>query len=128
MRWYSLAINPKAITSVFGELPPLESVSLFGIVMDRDGPCVQLRFDVDKFPDHPPKKWLVGYSQVQLTVNFIDIEDVLIDRWGRNNEAQLRITDVGVRKSVLVQGDECSIRFTCHAFRIISVSGYSVEK
>jgi hypothetical protein len=124
MAWYQLADNAKSITSLFTSLPALEEICLSFVELHWDGPRVQLRFDVDKFPDHPPKRWAQEYNQVQLTVDFFDVEGLRIEGWGRNNRTRLTVADVEGRRSVLVQGSECSIRFTCDAFRIAFVSGY----
>jgi hypothetical protein len=124
MHWYNFADNPKSIASLFSIPPKLECVWVCCIELGRDGPKLALRLDIDEFPDHPPKKWAREYNQVQLTVDFFDVEGLLVEGWGRDNRARITVADVEGRRSVLVQGSECSIRFTCHVFRIAFISGY----
>jgi hypothetical protein len=130
MPWYQFALNKKTkhrffFFFFFLDCPILDEISLFSVELDRDGPCLQLRFDLKEFPAPPPAKWVLEhYNRAQVTVDFLEVEGLRIEGWGRNNPAQMKVADAGGRLSVLVQGSEFSIRFKCYAFRIASISGY----
>ena len=124
MPWYHLAENAKSVTSTFTSLPTLDEIWVSYIELDREGSTLRLRFDVEDFPDCPPAKWAPEFNQVQLTVDFSDVKALCIDGWGRENRAKLTATIEEGRPSIVIQGSECSLRFTCYAFRIMLISGY----
>jgi hypothetical protein len=124
MTWYQHAENPRYVTSLFPSLPYLQEILVFSVELDREGPRLRLRFNVEEFPDNPPAKWAPEFNQAQLTADFFDVDNLCIKDWGCDNKSRITATVAEGRRLILVQGEECLIRFSCHTFRIVSISGY----
>lgn len=126
MAWYDLAQNPEALRSLYPGSPELSSISLFAVELDREGPAVSLRFDLDRFPGVPPARWRgQPFNRAQATVQFFDVADCVITRWSRDNPCRLEIAAAGDRQRVRVAGAGCDLAFTSGTFRIARVSGYA---
>ncbi|UXY16752.1 immunity 50 family protein [Chitiniphilus purpureus] len=78
--WTDLVLDVNPIRAIYGANPPtLEAVDLHEMVLHRDGPRVLLRFDLQDFPQHPPKKWVdAGFNRVQIQLLISNIQDLLI--------------------------------------------------
>lgn len=125
MSWYDLAQNPEALRSLYPSGLALDQVSLFAVELDREGPLVRLRFDLDRFPEVPPARWHgKGHNRAQLTVEFFDARELVITGWSRDNPWRLEVTAEGDRQRVRAGGTGGEVRFTSGTFRIANVSGY----
>lgn len=88
--WAELVEDQRGIRAIFGgQAPDLRSISLHELSLDRDGPQLVLRFDLNKFPDTPPRKWQ-RFNTVQLELSFIGVRDVNIAGWGTEIKTDLR--------------------------------------
>lgn len=100
MAWTELLGNKRSIESAYPVAPSLHNVRLHEVRLHEDGPRVSLRFDLDSFPDSPPRKWVDnGCNRVQLTLMLIELCDLQIRGWGLNNIGDLELEkhDNGIR-------------------------------
>lgn len=106
----------------------LEEVDLHEVALQRDGPRLQLRFDLPRFPDHPPARWHADANAVQVTVDFWMIEELIVNGWGTTNTGvlTLRPSSDGLRVSFAASGASLSCR--CSVARIVRVSEYTIEE
>lgn len=124
--WYEYAENPQAVHSVYSGDPALNQISVFAIGFDREGPSLQLRFDVDVFPDRPPDKWEGRrFNSAQFTVDFFGVINSRLDRWGTDNSGTIVVETDGTTSRVRVEGSNVNLQFACDTFRIARISGYS---
>jgi hypothetical protein len=124
MAWYDLAQNPEALLSLFPEHHDLDKISLFSVDLYREGPVIRFRFDVNAFPDSPPRRWIKEANRVQITVDFFDVTKLSLSGWSVVNACELAVRRGELRHLVKAKGEHCSIAFESGFFRIGSVSGY----
>jgi len=51
---------------------------MFEVKMNREGPVLELRADLARFPDNPPKRWHKEANTTQLQVDTIGVEELNI--------------------------------------------------
>ncbi|MFY1583559.1 Imm50 family immunity protein [Micromonospora sp. WMMD734] len=78
MSWIDLVTNPQGLREVFNQNPPLlNGVSLHELVVDREGPTLQLKLDLPAYPANPPAKWIrCGFNTVQIRLLFGGVSDL----------------------------------------------------
>lgn len=92
MKWYELAANPLAVTSIYTEVPSLESALLKEIILDRNGPQVIWKIELPTFPDKPPARWKFrDYNIVQLELHLWELASINIRLWTPHNEVHASI-------------------------------------
>jgi hypothetical protein len=127
MEWYEFSHNPQAVTQLFSTAPALRKVPLFEVVLHEDGPRLQIRLNLNDFPERPPARWIrAGYNTVQAELWFWTLTSLHIEGWTTNNIVDVHIGNQGDGElSLLIQGESCLIRATClHSFRIMRLGGY----
>ncbi|MFI6258726.1 Imm50 family immunity protein [Micromonospora zamorensis] len=78
MSWVDLVTNPQGLREIFPEGPPsLSGVSLYGLVVEREGPTLRLRLDLPAYPADPPARWLrAGFNTVQVELLFGGVSEL----------------------------------------------------
>ena len=89
--WYERCENPEAIASLYSSLPDLSAVDLHEVRTHRDGPLLQLRFDLSVFPDQPPARWVDEATVAQAVVDFWGVSSYMLDGWETSNPGELTI-------------------------------------
>lgn len=102
--WTGLLINPQGIRSIFPITDGLlDSVELHDIKLDRSGPTIVLRFNLEAYPENPPKKWeMQGFNCVQLELRLIDVTAVSINGW--SNVSNIRLEMESMNGEINVRG------------------------
>lgn len=74
--WVDNLTDRRAVDAVFTDGPPsIDRIDLHAFQVDRDGPVLIVRFDLDDFPANPPAKWRAGgYNVAQLTLRLAGLE------------------------------------------------------
>jgi hypothetical protein len=123
--WSLSCDNPEAIARLYDSVVGLDRVELHELILHRDGPRLQLRFDLPRFPDHPPSRWQAGANTVQVTLDLWIIEDFLLEGWATSNVGEFALTPSpeGIQVSFRTTSARLSAR--CVAARIVKVSEYS---
>lgn len=88
--WHSIALNPQAIESIFGNVPSLDSVEIVRIGLVRDGPNASIQFLLDALPERVPLKWGKP-RQVSITLDLIGIHSLHLNGWGAHLHGRLVI-------------------------------------
>lgn len=125
MDWTDSLDNPRALTSMYDQAPQLQQVRLLGATLDQDGPRLQLRLDLNQFPQRPPRKWQgQGFNTVQLKLDLFGVEQLQLGGWGTDNVVDLELErrPDGVAVSATAAGFKLSCR--CLMVRVAGVSGY----
>jgi hypothetical protein len=127
MYWYQLAENPQALTGLYDKVPLLESVQLFEVCMNREGPALCISVELPNFPDHPPSKWHKSYNTAQVKLYFFGVELLVMDGW----DTTMRISfsmERSENNRILVSIEAANFRmsFNCLGFRIDRITGYMV--
>ncbi len=105
--WTTHLSNPEPLTSIFGTLPDLSSIHLIEIIL---GDSVELRFDIETFPDNPPEKWS-EFDTVQLTITLINPQNIQITNWQSPLKGTLTIQATD-KPQLHFQSSDCTIQ--CH--------------
>lgn len=124
--WYECCDNPEALASLYSAPSDLRQIELHEVRTHRDGPLVQLRFDLPAFPDRPPARWPDEVSVAQAVVDLWGVSNFMLDGWETDNRGELtieRLPDGGL----LVVFESTVSRMHCRAdaARIASVTGYA---
>lgn len=110
--WESLLVNRPALEAFYSPVPPLESVTVRSVHLDRRGPTLILRFDLPEFPHTPRPEWAAaGCDTFQCQLRFLAVADVVLRGWSPpvtadvviEEEANRRIR-VGLRSAGLELG------------------------
>ncbi len=90
MSWLNILENSKFLTSVYSKEPSLSQVRLHEVFLHEDGPRLSLRFDFPEYPDRPTRDWIVrGYNRLQIVIVLVEISEVSIHKWHRDNIGSL---------------------------------------
>lgn len=110
--WLDLVGKSEFLAGLFGDrVPSLQCVEMHEIAVQRDGPSLRLRFDLQEFPTSAPAAWKAeGYNTLQLTIGMIGLQSVVLSGWATEVNGPLRIAadeDAGLR----VHFDSASVSF-----------------
>ncbi|WP_263166604.1 immunity 50 family protein [Streptomyces sp. SCSIO ZS0520] len=94
MSWLNHVANPTGLENIYTEgTPSLSGVSLHEVRLVRDGPSLILRFDLNRPPQNPPKKWITkGFNTVQLEITLGGIHEVRLDGFTTTIRADISLT------------------------------------
>jgi len=82
--------NDAFITGLYGALPKFECVNIHQINLNWDGPRANIIFDLNDFPDNPPRKWM-GFNTVQLEITAFPLLEVGVGRYSSGNICNINI-------------------------------------
>lgn len=126
MTWIDLLQDGRAVRAIFGEVTPsLSAVALHEMRLDRRGSSVYLRFDLDEFPEAPPKKWIVqGANTVQIELHLSGVRSLTLSGWSVERNVQLNIVE-GVDSALEVSCVEVpTFRISAGWMAVSKVSAY----
>ncbi|MFD1811773.1 Imm50 family immunity protein [Rhodococcus gannanensis] len=111
---------------MFGGIdPPLGTVELSEVRLDRRAASLLLRFDLANYPENPPAKWVAQESNtIQLELEFSTLRSVTIDGWGTEMEAHLEVVRNAEGLIELTCGEAPRIKATAEWLRISKMSAY----
>ena len=123
--WLSSCDNPQAIQRLYDSADGLERVELFEAVLQRDGPRLQLRLELPRFPDHPPARWHAEANAVQVVLDLWGAADLSIQGWESSNVGRFTLARNGdaLHASFVSQG--MRLRARCASARIAEVREYT---
>ena len=126
MAWHDFAQNPEAVTSLYDVPPSLQGLQLQEITLHVDGPRLELRGDLTRFPDRPPARWVAsGYNAVQLQLDLFGLQSVQLSGWSTENRVDITMEQTpGGLIALSAQGMNCNVVVTCQFFRIAHLRGY----
>jgi hypothetical protein len=127
--WYSLAMNPKSIFSIFGNnIPSLENVLLKKMNFDSNGPVVEIFLDLENYPSAPPIKWLQsGYNTARIWMKLIDIKSIRLDGWESDNVVNVQLREIEDNLIYLSAiGNTCNITMSFR-WLDVGVTGYTKD-
>jgi Immunity protein 50 len=83
-RWSDFLLDQRGLRALYSDTPEL--AELYEVVLVRDGPCLRLRFELDRLPEPMPKKWAAeGFNRAQAELTLIEVRDLAITGWGTTN-------------------------------------------
>lgn len=127
MRWYELARNPRSITHLYDDVPPLKNMELIDLAINRDGPKLICKMDFPRFADHRPERWERACNTVHIQLDFWFIRDLKIDGFTTNHMLNFSIEKIENGLQIHANDHGCSMRFNCDSIYIQQVSGYIKE-
>jgi len=114
MEWIHFLMDNRSVMSVFKRAPSLKGVCINELTLREDGPSMSLRIDLNDFPLTPPTKWKTqGANRVQLTLCFIDVSQLAIQGWGRNNIGDVTLEKVNEEADVQLSIEGCEFHIAC---------------
>lgn len=103
---------------------------MHGLAVNRDGPALTRRFDLQEFPQSVPAAWKdQGYNRLQLALSMTGLQSLVLSGWATQVNGALHIApnkDGGVR----VQFESSSVSFGAEAPHavLVRVSPYMIEQ
>jgi hypothetical protein len=93
MAWYELAMNPSAISSLYVEVPPLQSVHIRELTLEHTG-NVLVSIDLPKLPNKVPIRWKRQvYVTMYLQLQLFHVQQLHLSGWSTSN-----LVDLSIRK------------------------------
>jgi hypothetical protein len=127
MEWHQLLQNPKAITSLYNNVPGLDGVELFFLRLSREGPRAELNIDLSNYPDYPSPRWNPRYNAVHLWMSFGAIKDFESKGWQTSMNVNITIdktADEQLKVAIFDAEKSVRISFSCLFFRIDAITPY----
>lgn len=112
--WLDHVWRRQVIDEVYSTLPTLDGIDLFDVHLDREGPRIDLRFNLATYADRPRPEWSEQCNRVQVKLSFAGVRELVVHDFGWTNVVDLRIRPVeDDALEVQVHGDTTSISFRC---------------
>ena len=124
MRWHDFISNPKAITYLYNEVPPLDSMEVKSIILKSSGPTLTFCMDFPRFADNKPPRWAKESNTVSVELDFFAVKNLHIDGFSPIQNLDFLLRKDGNLISVTVDGKACHIDFVCLDISIQKVTGY----
>lgn len=121
MEWYSLAMNPRAISELYTDVPSLQAVPLEQVILSNNGPTmITLKMNLSRFPDNVPPRWkFKKYTSIQLQLDFWEPEAVEVSHRLGSLYANISIESTPDKRILLsVTSSSWNIQAYALAFRI----------
>lgn len=124
--WMELLVDARSIQTIYGEnVPTLDGIDLHEVVLKRDGPSVLVRFDLNCFPMHPPKKWEMGcFNRVQLTLLGLGVRELTIKGLQTECSLDLHVAEEGAGVRLFADNGRVSIDILTDRLLIDRISAY----
>mgnify|MGYP006201951465 CR=1 FL=1 len=86
--------------SLYSASPDLSHIEMHEVRTHRDGPLVQLRFDLPAFPDQPPARWPDEAFVAQVVVDLWDIMLQLEEDMMTEAEKELKAAEKALKDAL----------------------------
>ena len=126
--WHQYVFNPKAITHLYQEVPPLHGMEVVSIRLLRDGPVLRIEMDFPRFADHRPERWNPLWNTVAIQLDFWGIEDLKIEGFSTNPVLDFSVEKTAAGLLVRASDESMRISFRCSTIYIQKVTGYTHEE
>lgn len=112
--WADLLVNRPALETFYAPVPPLESITVRSVHLNRRGPTLTLRFDLPEFPHTPLPEWVAaGCDAFQGQLRFLAVADVVLRGWIPPVTASVLIEELENRRiRVGLRGAGTELAFT----------------
>lgn len=124
--WTDSVLDAAPVKAIFGPNPPsLEGIDLHEINLHRDGPRVLLRFDLQDFPVHPPRKWAsAGFNRVQMRFIALGVQLMEIAGLQSSMKTDLKINKEGRLVRICADNGAFRLKLTAESLIVESISAY----
>ena len=122
--WMNLLESSQALKSIFNDEPVLKDVILHEVSFRDNGASLFLKIDLNEYPKKQPKKWEISkFNTVQLTLEFWEIDKLIMENWETTNLVNIQLLLVDEKINLSING---SISLKCNAdiFSIGKISAY----
>lgn len=120
MAWYELAMNPSAISSLYVEVPPLQSVRIRELTLEHTG-NVLVSIDLPELPNRVPIRWRrQTYVTMYLQLQLFHVQQLHLSGWLGSNPVDLSISKENQKYFISSLNTASGYNFQCvlDAFRI----------
>jgi hypothetical protein len=126
MTWIDALDDNRFLRSLYpSHDPSLDHTRLHEVQLRHDGPAIWLRFDLDEYPTHPPKKWVAGgCTTVQVRLMGIGIEKLKFEGWTSKNVGRLVVRKNVQSIDVEFHAAGCEVRLAVEHLRVDHISAY----
>jgi hypothetical protein len=122
--WCSLCDNPQALERLYTSNDGLDLVDLHEVVLHRDGPRLQMIFDLARFPDRPSQRWDPEANTLQVQVSAWGVKSLRLEGWTTAMKGFLRLEKLGDIYQLTFRAESTDLSATCHGLRIDRLSAY----
>ena len=122
--WVEYTHNPRAITHLYKDVPPLLGVEVTAIRLDPRGPTIHCALDLPRFADIRPPRWSKEFNTVAVEIDFSGIRNLRISDLVTIPILNFAISKLESGLSVEATGSGMSMSFHCDSIYIQTVTGY----
>lgn len=122
--WPAAVDNPQHIAAFYPDASGLGSLSLHAVTVHRDGPCLRISGDLERFPDAPSSRWPAGTNRARVELACWGVRDLALDGVAPTPAGTLGIERVGDALVVAFSSPRVRIRATCESVRVERITGY----
>lgn len=126
--WYDNLDKNKFLISLYNNVPDLNNVKIQELTFSREKDLIKLIFDMPKFADNIPKKWLnTGSNTISVELNFWNIQNLKMNFNNLLCRANIKITNDNEKLRVILDGD-MNCEFFSEYGMIQRIEAYIEEK
>lgn len=104
--WYNNLSNNKFLLSLYNHVPNLIDVRIEELAILREGDKIKLVFDMPKYVDNIPRKWLQGgYNAITVELNFWNIQNFNMYSNNLETRGNIEIVDNSGKLRFLLDGN-----------------------
>lgn len=105
----------------------LNNSFISNIDFSYDGPSLTISVHCNKLPLNKPIKWDLEDNFILIKIEFINIKDLLFNKWGLKNVINFDLKIVNDNYLIEIKGNEINLNFSCDFICINSISSYFGE-
>lgn len=112
--WHQSCDNPQAIRELYASGEGLDRVRMCAVILHGDGPHLELRVELPRFPDHPPRRWLEPEAnRVQVTLQVWFVEDLRVEGWTPRSSGLFTLDRAGDGLALAFESEAMRITARC---------------
>jgi Immunity protein 50 len=129
MTWLDFAENPDAIRSTFDTTPSLVDVEVMRVIIEREGPTVEINTTLNEPPTRLSKRLdRSGANAVTVKLQFLGVQSLSLHGWASENRANVEIRPgISAKIGVNVTGTTMRLSCECAALRVAGLTAYQRE-
>lgn len=119
MRWFEFAQNPKAIESLYKQIPDLENVRIISLCHWTQKGDLDVVLELPRYPDRPSERWHQDANAASVELKFFNITSTSDFKLPQFKEVySLKMYQANGQISVSLESEANQIRFYSELYRI----------
>ncbi len=118
--WNEIAKKDKFLVSLYNDIPSLNNVLIYDIIISKLYDDINLRFSLSTYADNPPEKWInYEFNTVMLELKCCVIKDMEI-----KSNSGVGMCNINITKEYIEIIGDITAKFSAEDCMISRVTGY----